>query len=380
MGKDIFWQTYLNLEDEIIDLSKRVYITDIKRYVDASNNIQEEVQDNQMLVYSPLIADLIIRISVEIETISKELYFINGGTKKRGDKSLKFDFECIKLLKDIYGIDKKVVNVICSYFELHDSINTILIPLQNADKSSSTYWGDAYQSLKHDRYNSLYKGNIKALIEAAAALFLLNIYFKNEIVNISYDKISSLDMRFGSKIFALSKPSLSDMLWYGNRIIGNDSPYAIVYTKESYEYIKNGQDSNRSVLIDQIMKEPEMRDTEFLSIINDLGKDGKGINFYLEIYKYRLNKLLPKTLPFHERKQRLITTPEWNNKIRLNNKHILEKELTGENIDKEIDAVAWQMSVIREMDANKIKWEIYGFSALCEARIYKTEEIGKEVK
>ena len=75
MGKDIFWQTYLNLEDEIIDLSKRVYITDIKRYVDASNNIQEEVQDNQMLVYSPLIADLIIRISVEIETISKELYF-----------------------------------------------------------------------------------------------------------------------------------------------------------------------------------------------------------------------------------------------------------------------------------------------------------------
>ena len=128
------------------------------------------------------------------------------------------------------------------------------------------------------------------------------------------------------------------------------------------------------------MKEPEMRDTEFLSIINDLGKDGKGINFYLEIYKYRLNKLLPKTLPFHERKQRLITTPEWNNKIRLNNKHILEKELTGENIDKEIDAVAWQMSVIREMDANKIKWEIYGFSALCEARIYKTEEIGKEVK
>ena len=242
MGKDIFWQTYLNLEDEIIDLSKRVYITDIKRYVDASNNIQEEVQDNQMLVYSPLIADLIIRISVEIETISKELYFINGGTKKRGDKSLKFDFECIKLLKDIYGIDKKVVNVICSYFELHDSINTILIPLQNADKSSSTYWGDAYQSLKHDRYNSLYKGNIKALIEAAAALFLLNIYFKNEIVNISYDKISSLDMRFGSKIFALSKPSLSDMLWYGNRIIGNDSPYAIVYTKESYEYIKNGQD------------------------------------------------------------------------------------------------------------------------------------------
>ena len=380
MGKDIFWQTYLNLEDEIIDLSKRVYITDIKRYVDASNNIQEEVQDNQMLVYSPLIADLIIRISVEIETISKELYFINGGTKKRGDKSLKFDFECIKLLKDIYGIDKKVVNVICSYFELHDSINTILIPLQNADKSSSTYWGDAYQSLKHDRYNSLYKGNIKALIEAAAALFLLNVYFKNEIVNISYDKISSLDMRFGSKIFALSKPSLSDMLWYGNRIIGNDSPYAIVYTKESYEYIKNGQDSNRSVLIDQIMKEPEMRDTEFLSIINDLGKDGKGINFYLEIYKYRLNKLLPKTLPFHERKQRLITTPEWNNKIRLNNKHILEKELTGENIDKEIDTVAWQMSVIREMDANKIKWEIYGFSALCEARIYKTEEIGKEVK
>ena len=377
MVKDIFWQTYLNLEDEIVDLSKRVYVTDIKRYVDKNNNIKEEIQENQLLVYSPLIADLIIRISVEIETISKELYFINGGIKKRGDKNLKFDFDCIKLLKDIYGIDKKVVNVTCSYFDLHDSKNTIFIPLKNADKSSSTNWGDAYQSLKHDRYNSLYKGNVKALIEAASALFLLNIYLKNEIINISYDKINTLDMRFGSRIFALSKPSLSNMLWYGNIIIENDSPYAIVYTKESYEYIKNGQESNKSALIDTIMEEPEMRDNEFLSIIADLRKDGKNINFYYEIYKYRFNKILPKTLPFNKRKQKLITTPEWNNRIRINNKHITEKELTCENIDKEIESIAWQMSLIREMDANKTNWQSYSSSALCEARIYNVDEVGK---
>ena len=379
MGKDIFWQTYLNFGDEIIDLSKCRYITDIKRYIDANNNIQEEMQESQMMVYSPLIADLIIRISVEIETISKELYFINGGIKKRGDKSLKFDFDCIKLLEDIYEIDKKVVNVTCSYFDLHDSMNTILFPLQNADKSSSTYWGNAYQSLKHDRYNSLYKGNIKALLEAASALFLLNVYLRNEIINISYDRINTLDMRFGSKIFALNKPSLSDMLWYGNKIIGSDSPYAISYTKESYEYIKNGQDNNRLVLIDQIFKEPEMRDNEFLSIINNLGNDGKSINLYLEIYKYRFNKTLPKTLSFNERKQRLITMPEWNNKIRLHNRHILEKELTSENIDKEIDNIAWQMSIIKEMEANKIKWEIYSCNALCEAKIYKLDEIDRTV-
>ena len=30
---DLFWQTYLNLEKEVIEVSKYIYVTDIKTYV-----------------------------------------------------------------------------------------------------------------------------------------------------------------------------------------------------------------------------------------------------------------------------------------------------------------------------------------------------------
>ena len=46
----------------------------------------------------PHIADLLIRCCVPIEAISKELYYDNGGTKPRGDKSLFFDEDCLKLI------------------------------------------------------------------------------------------------------------------------------------------------------------------------------------------------------------------------------------------------------------------------------------------
>lgn len=52
-----------------------------------------------------------------------------------------------------------------------------LTPLKKADERSKTVWSKAYQAVKHDRYNSLYQGNIKALLHSEAALYLLNIYY-----------------------------------------------------------------------------------------------------------------------------------------------------------------------------------------------------------
>lgn len=84
----IFWQTYLNLEKEAIDVSKYIFITDVK----TENQEGKEVPCySQLETFSPYIADLLIRCCVQIEAISKELYFDNGGTKPRGDKSLFFD-------------------------------------------------------------------------------------------------------------------------------------------------------------------------------------------------------------------------------------------------------------------------------------------------
>lgn len=42
----------------------------------------------QLETFSPHIADLLVQCCVQIEAVSKELYFDNGGTKVRGDSSI----------------------------------------------------------------------------------------------------------------------------------------------------------------------------------------------------------------------------------------------------------------------------------------------------
>ena len=58
--------------------------------------------------------------------------------------------------------------------------NRILRPLKNAHKRAGTFWEKAYQAVKHDRFASLKDGNIKALLHSMAALYLLNLYYRND--------------------------------------------------------------------------------------------------------------------------------------------------------------------------------------------------------
>ena len=60
---DIFWQTYLNLENSLVDLGKYVLISDV------SNS---DGWRSQLDVFSPYIADLLVSCCVQIEAISKE--------------------------------------------------------------------------------------------------------------------------------------------------------------------------------------------------------------------------------------------------------------------------------------------------------------------
>ena len=75
---DIFWQTYLNLEKEAIDLSKYVYITD-EVSVNLNGSVINQTVNSQLETFSPYIADLLVSCCIQIESISKEIYFENGG-------------------------------------------------------------------------------------------------------------------------------------------------------------------------------------------------------------------------------------------------------------------------------------------------------------
>ena len=92
---DIFWQTYLNLEKETIELSKYIFFTDVK-LISGSSGIVTQPCNSQLETFSPHIADLLVRCCVQIEAISKELYFDIGGTKKEEAKTFFF-------MKDVFN-------------------------------------------------------------------------------------------------------------------------------------------------------------------------------------------------------------------------------------------------------------------------------------
>lgn len=171
---DIFWQTYLNLEKELLEVAEYIYVTD---EIFINNKIKK--CNTQLETFSPHIANLIIRTCTEIEAISKELYFDFGGNKQRGDTNLYFDGDCLKLIDDTCNISSKIVLIVSPLFNLTDENNKIIKPLKNAYKRKGTNWEKAYQALKHDRYSSIHYATIRNLIHALGALYLLNIYYRD---------------------------------------------------------------------------------------------------------------------------------------------------------------------------------------------------------
>lgn len=260
-----YWPVYKNLEEETLQLTKYI-----------------NFDDNQTRVYSMHIADLIMRIVVEIESISKELYKANGGPDvfdDNGDiRDLYFDTDCIKYLNSQWSICEREIIVSCASFNFNKPDNKIIKPLHNANKrgTSSSKWNKAYQAVKHDRRNNLDKGNIENLILALGALYILNIYYKDEVYQ--YESNGSFDNRLGSDIFAATfadaantSISIDDS---DNSIDNNEKPKLtsalciIKYTDKSWEEMHDALTEYNSTLIDGLIKEPEFKRRLSIEISN----------------------------------------------------------------------------------------------------------------
>ena len=190
---NLFWSIYRNLENEVLNLAQLIHF-----------------DDNQLSVYSVRIADLLIRCSVEIEAISKELYELNGGnmnlTDNNGNKrDLYFDNDCLDFLEKLWRLSERqvIVSATDSFF-IKDE-NKILTPLKRANKrgSSGSDWKKAYQAVKHNRTKDLEKANIKHLIRAIAALYLLNIYYKSDEPLLLDNTCKLHDTSRGSNVFSI---------------------------------------------------------------------------------------------------------------------------------------------------------------------------------
>lgn len=370
---DIFWQTYLNLEKELIEVSKYIFVTDVKKV----NKDGIEIDENcttQLGTFSPHIADLLVRCCVQIEAISKELYHENGGTKPRGDNSIFFDEDCLKLIDIKWETHKKQVLVVAPFFNLTKDENLVLRPLKEAHKRQGTYWGKAYQAVKHDRYASLCAGNVKALIHAMAALYLLNLYLRKDSRVVNYQDLSKQEYSMGSALFAV-KPPITSLLWYGNQPLVSESPFVVTYQNDVYKHIEGAQKAERDAQMDYWVKQPELKEPEFIALIDaELEKMKQDPSYrvllFWELAKYRLMKMIPKEMPFEERKHRLITSEAWKGSINQHNKHLAPDEITEENIDSEIESVAIRWGIQIERGFKKEEWESFATtSAACKVFI-----------
>lgn len=371
--KDIFWQTYLNLEKEVIEVSKYIFITD--EVTIRTDGKETPIScDSQLKVFSPHIADLLVRCCVQIEALSKELYYNNGGEKPRGSKDVFFDEDCLKLVDKKWETGKKEVLVAAPFFNLTKDENRVLRPLKNAHKRSGVSWAKAYQAVKHDRFGSLQFGNVKALLHAMAALYLLNLYFRNDVRVVTFHELSKCDYSMGSSLFAVKSPAVK-MLWYGNEPLKSESPYVVKYKDEEYQRIVAMQSADREALDKYWSSQPEMQDPEFCAILEQAAeKQAHDPNYRLmivwELAKFRLNKMLPKTMSFEARKICLINSEAWNCNINKINKHLAPEEISVDNIDDEINRIGtnWGIDIQKRFDT--LAWtQLAMNSALCEIYI-----------
>ena len=229
---NLFWPVYKNLEKEVLKLADYIHFS-----------------DDQTKVYSMHIADLIVRCSIEIEAISKELYLKLGGNtnpiNNDGSKrDLYFDTDCLDLLETNWKLSKKQVMISANTFYFIEEKNKVLSPFYKANKrgTSGSKWKQAYQAIKHSRKVSLKKATIENLLNAMGALYILNLYYKDECIKI--EESSKFDMSLGSDIFSIftykilnitESPYMDDKsAWPTKGSDLNQSTYIIKYTDESF--------------------------------------------------------------------------------------------------------------------------------------------------
>lgn len=369
---DIFWQTYLKLEKELLEISKYIYITDEKIV-----NHSPQTCTTQFETFSPHIADLIIRTCIEIEAISKELYFDFGGTKTREATDLFFDENCLKLIDIKCQTHKKTVVISCLSFNVTKDENRFFKPLKEAHKRKGTDWEKAYQALKHDRYFSLCYGTIKNLIHAMGSLYLLNLYYRDIKLNSKYLEVSNLDFSFGSSIFSVKKPGeqyVIDVIngkEFDELLVADESPLVLKYTDCIYKDVVEANKNSNQMRKEYLLQQPELNEPDFCKIVNE-GLEKEKTNpherfiFTCELCKYRLNKKIPNTLPFEERKRLFIGSNEWNSRVRKQNNHLLENQLTEDNLQSEIDHAGILAGMEMEQQFKAIKKQKAFNEGYCE--------------
>ncbi len=241
---NFYWPIYQSLEQELMNLSYSIYI-----------------DDKQISTYSTKIVELLIRCCIEIEAISKDLFSNFACCFPKNDKPY-FDTDCINFLNKIWKLDKKKLDVAYVNFYFDDYTNKIITPLKNANKmgDKGSKWKSAYQAVKHHRTRDISKGNIKNLIHAMGALFILNIYYKDE----EYSVNNSKDFSFAnslSSIFRIKVSGFNGFSHNGHYTRSEDMDeciYLIKYEKKYEDDFQKWINKQSEVVTNLMLQHPKV--------------------------------------------------------------------------------------------------------------------------
>lgn len=291
---NLYWPVYKNLEKEVLKIADYIHFS-----------------DDQTKVYSIHIADLIVRCSIEIESISKELYLkLDGNENPINDdgskRDLYFDTDCLELLERNWKLSKKQVMISATTFYFVDEKNKVLSPLYKANKrgSSGSKWKQAYQAVKHSRKVSLKKATIENLLHAMGSLYILNLYYRDEIFDIGrvYMGTSEFDNCVGSDIFSVftfNATTLAMAQYMNDSCISelqnnnfDKSIYIVKYDDKSFKEMHESFCKDNIITLSNFENSPEI--AKFLSenpsytleSINKTCIDAGGINLLTKIMSF----------------------------------------------------------------------------------------------
>ena len=243
---NLYWPVYKNLEKELLELSDLVHM-----------------DDQQLSIYSVKISALLIRCAVEIESISKELYVKYGGSIP-SDRDMYFDTDCLQFLEDKWNISKKIVILSSLNFHFQNESNRVLTPLHKSYKrgSSGSDWKKAYQAVKHERVKNLHKGNVGNLIRGMGALFILNLYFTDEVWDLEKDsKASNFPLNAGSELFSIKlhrwRGTSADGVYSKNPDF-DECVFISKWEEESEEAFREANQKMRQEELNNLFKHPKL--------------------------------------------------------------------------------------------------------------------------
>lgn len=192
-------------------------------------------------------------------------------------------------------------------------------------------------------------------------MYLLNIYYRNDSWTIKYSDIYKQDYSMGSKVFSVRAPMTDGKLWNDNKPISSESPFVVLYDEDGYRRIKESQKNSNINIQEYISKQPELKESLFVDIINkekEKLQNDPNYKFDLlgELTVYRLNKKIPDTLSFEERKKRLISSEEYNGWGYQHDEHISPDMIVEENIQEEINKIGrcWSLDLMKSLGV--LKW------------------------